>query len=118
MQTLNADASAIALAHRQKQIQTRPITSVNPEKIRKISKRRLQTVQSRATLRATGFEHPIHKRQSYRQTAQLPIFSCKRFIWACGAVSGQARLVTRVRTPQALFFAVEQQKRNTLKMFV
>jgi hypothetical protein len=36
---------------------------------------------------------------------------------ACGAVFGQARLVTRGSTPQAFFFALNRQKRNTLKMF-
>ena len=89
-----------------------------PEKTGKTFSPRLTKAATRATLQAMGLEHPIQQRQSYRQSAQLPIFSCKRFILACGAVFGQARLLTRVLTPQAFFFALEQQKRNTLKMFV
>lgn len=77
----------------------------------------LENGESSGYCKGIGHEPPDSQAAVVPSNGTLPIFSCKRFILACGAVFGQARLVTRGSTPQAFFVALNRQQKRNTKMF-
>lgn len=77
----------------------------------------LENGKSSGYCKGIGHEPPDSQAAVVPSNGTLPIFSCKRFILACGAVFGQARLVTRGSTPQAFFVALNRQQKRNTKMF-
>lgn len=87
------------------------------KKNREFSETPLENGESSGYCKGIGHEPPDSQAAVVPSNGTLPIFSCKRFILACGAVFGQARLVTRGSTPQAFFVALNRQQKRNTKMF-
>lgn len=102
--TFPINGEAIALAQRHNKIST-------------FFRSPLENGKSSGYYKRIGLEPPDSQAAVVPSNGTLPIFSCKRFILACGAVFGQARLVTRGSTPQAFFVALNRQQKRNTKMF-